>query len=169
MRTQEHSSADSGAVGGDELLTTGDMARLSESTLRTVRFYEEEGLIQPVARPEGGHRHFRVRELRKLELALHLREAGLSIADIKQLFGLKTESASPKAATQGMTQMLQGQVGDLDRKITKLERLRSELSDMVSTIADCENCSPKDFPQRCQRCEIVDGPGPSRAVDVLWR
>ena len=34
------------------------MARLSMSTLRTVRFYEEEGILRPIARTDGGHRLF---------------------------------------------------------------------------------------------------------------
>jgi len=152
-----------------ELLTTGDMARLSESTLRTVRFYQEEGLIEAVARADGGHRHFHPRELRKLELALHLREAGLSIANIKQLFGLKTESTSPMAASQEMTLLLKEQVEDLGCKIGKLERLRGELSEMVAKIANCEHCTPKNYPQRCGHCEVVDGSDTSRVVDVLWR
>ena len=55
------------------------MARLSESTLRTVRFYEQEGLIEPERRSACGHRLFSGRELLKLQLALDLREAGLSL------------------------------------------------------------------------------------------
>ncbi|MBT8451830.1 MAG: MerR family transcriptional regulator, partial [Deltaproteobacteria bacterium] len=57
-----------------DLLTTGDMARLSQSTLRTVRFYEQEGLIEPERRSSCGHRLFSARELLKLQLALDLRE-----------------------------------------------------------------------------------------------
>jgi DNA-binding transcriptional MerR regulator len=81
-------------VCGD-LLTTGDMARLSESTLRTVRFYEQEGLIEPERRSACGHRLFSGRELMKLQLALDLREAGLSLQNIKDLFCL---NKAPKAA-----------------------------------------------------------------------
>jgi len=153
----------------DELLTTGDMARLSGSTLRTVRFYEEEGLIEPVARPDRGHRHFAASQLRRLELALHLREAGMSIADVKQLFGLKSQSTGPDKATRGMTQALQHQVGQLSTKIAKLKRLESELHQMMSTIAGCEGCTPVGFPQRCERCDVLQGPDCSRAIDVLWR
>jgi DNA-binding transcriptional MerR regulator len=89
-----------------ELLTTGDMARLSDSTLRTVRFYEQEGLIEPERRSACGHRLFSGRELMKLQLALDLREAGLSLQNIKDLFCLKStdrhnatkDCEAPKAA-----------------------------------------------------------------------
>lgn len=49
-------TADSVADGA--LLTTGEMARQSSNTLRTVRFYEEEGILRPVRRTDGGHRLF---------------------------------------------------------------------------------------------------------------
>ena len=62
--------ADKGGVvsGGDQalgapgtaprlvLLTTGDMARRSSNTVRTVRFYEEVGVLESAERTEGGHR-----------------------------------------------------------------------------------------------------------------
>lgn len=153
----------------DGLLTTGDMARLSGSTLRTVRFYEEEGLVAPVERADRGHRHFEQSQLRKLELALHLREAGMSIADVKRLFGLKSGSGDPDLATRGMTDALRQQVADLGEKIAKLQQLEQELTEMMRTIAGCESCTHVGFPQRCERCDVLQGPDRSRAIDVLWR
>jgi DNA-binding transcriptional MerR regulator len=80
------------------LLTTGDMARLGRSTLRTVRFYEEAGLLK-VARLDGGNRLFHENELHKLRLASDLREAGLSLSEIKSLFELKNRCASAEEAS----------------------------------------------------------------------
>src|SRR5690348_9179110 len=60
-------------------LTTGEMARLSNSTLRTVRFYEEEGILRPARRTEGGHRLFERTELDRLMLVTDMRMAGLSL------------------------------------------------------------------------------------------
>ena len=84
-------------TGCADLLTTGDMARLSDSTLRTVRFYQQEGLIEPERRSNCGHRLFSGRELMKLQLALDLREAGLSLHSIKDLFCLKLTASQVQA------------------------------------------------------------------------
>ncbi len=156
------------AVDGQDLLTTGDMARLSESTLRTVRFYEQEGLIQPVARTEGGHRHFTVDELQKLQLALDLREAGLSLQAIKDLFELKREAKSPEDASRRMSDVLESQIGEMQRKIAKLRCLREELVSMVSVISECRECNDQGFPVRCRDCEVLNRPELPRAVRVLW-
>ena len=77
------------------LLTTGEMARLSNSTLRTVRFYEEEGILRPARRTEGGHRLFERSELDRLMLVTDMRMAGLSLDDIKAILEVK------KAASTG--------------------------------------------------------------------
>jgi DNA-binding transcriptional MerR regulator len=156
-------------VEGARLLTTGDMARLSNSTLRTVRFYEQEGLIEPAPRSDGGHRYFAASELRKLQLAVDLREAGLSIQAIKELFALKSDAGTPEEASRRMSGMLEAQIGDMQRKITTLRRLREELASMVSVISECRDCRTESFPARCQECEVLKQPELPRAVRVLWR
>ncbi len=153
---------------GDRLLTTGDMARLSNSTLRTVRFYEQEGLIEPAPRSDGAHRYFAASQLRKLQLALDLREAGLSIQDIKDLFALKKDATSPEEASRRLSGVLETQIAEMQRKIATLRRLREELVSAVSVISECRDCTVGTFPDPCCDCEVLNQPELPRAVRVLW-
>lgn len=157
------------AQAKDERLTTGDMARLSGSTLRTVRFYEEEGLIEPEERSGGGHRKFSERQLARLQLALDLREAGLSLGDIKALFDLKGRCDDATTATDQMSAILERQIEEMQKKISKLRRLREELTSMVSAIAECRNCDSSGFPDRCGDCDVLDRDDVPRALQILWR
>jgi DNA-binding transcriptional MerR regulator len=154
--------------GFDELLTTGDMARLSESTLRTVRFYEQEGLIEPAKRSSCGHRLFTGRELMKLQLALDLREAGLSLQNIKDLFCLKSDCACPEEASQRMSNVLTEQIDTMQQKIAKLRKLREELTAMVSVLTECQSCDEGNFPIACGNCDVLGSPQLPRALQVLW-
>ncbi len=153
----------------DDLLTTGDMARLSKSTLRTVRFYEQEGLIEPERRSRCGHRLFSGRELLKLQLALDLREAGLSLQGIKDLFCLKAGCACPEEASHQMSQVLNAQIDTMQRKIAKLRKLREELTAMVSVLTECHSCEEGTFPLSCEKCDVLSNPELPRALRVLWR
>ena len=155
-------------TGCGDLLTTGDMARLSKSTLRTVRFYEQEGLIEPERRSSCGHRLFTGRELMKLQLALDLREAGLSLQDIKDLFCLKADCACPEEASKRMSNVLNEQIDTMQHKITKLRRLREELTAMVSVLTECQSCEEGNFPIACEQCDVVGSPHLPRALHVLW-
>ena len=152
-----------------DLLTTGDMARLSQSTLRTVRFYEQEGLIEPERRSACGHRLFTGQELSKLQLSLDLREAGLSLQDIKDLFSLKSDCVRPEEASERMSGVLNQQIEAMQQKITKLRKLREELAAMVSVITECGTCEDRQFPAGCNKCDVVDDPELPRALRVLWR
>jgi len=151
-----------------KLLTTGDMARLGATTLRTVRFYEEEGLVTPTARSDGGHRMFTPSELHKLQLIGDLREAGLSLHDIKTLFGLKSACTSAEQASEQMSNILERQIDEMQRKILVLRRLREELASAVAVIRECATCNHPTFPLRCKSCEVLERPDLPRAVRLLW-
>lgn len=150
------------------LLTTGDMARLTESTLRTVRFYEEAGLLCPAERSDGGHRIFGERELLKLQLILDLREACLSLSDIKELFDLKNTCANAEEASEMMSSILGRQIDEMHKKIHKLRRLREELASTVSVIRECQGCPSITFPGNCSGCEMLERADLPRAVKLLW-
>lgn len=150
------------------LLTTGDMARLGGSTLRTVRFYEEAGLLK-VSRNEGGHRLFDENELHKLRLASDLREAGLSLHDIRELFELKAQCGTAAEASTRLAEHLATRIDEMQQKISLLRRLREELASTVAVIQECASCSDKrTFPQRCCDCEVLARPDLPRAVRLLW-
>ena len=164
--TSEAAEVDSSCVG--ELLTTGDMARRSGSTLRTVRFYEEAGLLSPDCRSDGGHRLFGARQLERLRLILDLREAGLSLGDIKTMFGFKHDCASACEASERMTGVLKRQVQELGAKIDTLTRLREDLTSMVSAIQSCAACNRESFPTGCGNCAVMRQDGLPRAMKLLW-
>jgi DNA-binding transcriptional MerR regulator len=155
--------------GPEDGLTTGDMARLSKTTLRTVRFYEQEGLIASMAREGGCHRKFDRSELRKLQMISDLREAGLSIQDIKMLLGLKRRCDTPQVAACQMSEVLARCITELQQRIETLARLRNELSSTIATIQRCRGCREPDFPARCSDCEVTNQPDSSRTTDLLWK
>jgi len=153
----------------DEGLTTGDMARLCKTTLRTVRFYEEEGLLTSQAREDGCHRKFSRAELRKLQMISDLREAGLSLQDIKMLLGLKRSCGSAENAACQMTEVLGRCIQELQERIDTLARLRNELSSTIEAIRTCRECREVTFPTRCAECDVPNQPDASRTTELLWK
>ena len=149
-------------------LTTGDLARECETTVRTVRFYEEAGVLCPENRSEGGHRLFGRADLEKLQLIVDLREAGLSLNDIRGLFELKREHRTPETASRAMNVLLQSQIDCMQRKIAVLRRLREELASTVAIIEECTSCESRDFPKQCDGCDVMKQSSLPRAMRLLW-
>lgn len=165
------SEAEGGEASGDcgDLLTTGDMARETGSTVRTVRFYEEAGLLRAASRRCGGHRMFDQRALLRLQLILDLREAGLSLQDIKELFELKESCRDAPDASHRMETVLERQIDALQKKIAKLRALREEFASSITVLGECRTCEVPAFPRGCDQCEVLDRPELPRAVQLLWK
>ena len=152
-----------------EWLTTGEMARLSRTTLRTVRFYEAEGLIVSREREDGGPRKFPPSELKKLQIISDLREAGLSLQEIKELIALKGRCTGAEQAASQVSGAICAQVRELDRRIETLQRVRAELASLVGMLRVCRDCPQPKFPSGCRDCDLVDSSAAERASQLLWK
>ena len=164
MRGSEPTEGDSSRP-----LTTGDLARACETTVRTVRFYEEAGVLIPTARTQGGHRLFGQAELEKLRLIMDLREAGLSLQEIRALFKLRQERPSAAEAAVAMAGVLEERIEQMQTKIAVLRRLRGEFAATVAVIDECKRCHQSPFPEDCAECDVMTRDDLPRAVRLLWR
>jgi MerR family transcriptional regulator, Zn(II)-responsive regulator of zntA len=155
----------------DGLLTTGEMARQSENTLRTVRFYEESGLLEPAERTEGGHRLFPVSELRKLKLVSMLRAAGFALDDIRDVLGVKGRCRCGAEASRELSERLTQQIAIMNERIDAMKHLLQELESTQVQLTECAECQHSDFfPDACGQCEVMAGDDPlPNALAVLWR
>ncbi len=152
----------------EALLTTGEMARRSNNTLRTVRFYEEEGILHPVRRTEGGHRLFDRRELERLMLVTDLRSAGLSLDEIEQILVVKQRGSCGSVAAKEATAILSRRIEDLRDKLSVLSRLQEDLSQTTNVMTACLDCHDTGFPARCDSCRVMSQPSLPRSMRVLW-
>ncbi len=154
----------------DGLLTTGDMARESQSTLRTVRFYEEAQVLRPAQRSEGGHRLFSVNELEKLLLVMDMRAAGLSLDEIKTILSIKEQSSTGADAAKRVETFLQEQTEAMQQRLEALQRLKSDFERASELFRHCEYCDNEDtFPSECRYCGVMARPQTlPRTVRVLW-
>lgn len=146
------------------------MARLSSNTLRTVRFYEEAGILQPIGRTEGGHRVFDEDQLERLTWITDMREAGISLDRIRALLEMKRDAASGGEAAASATTALRKHIEELRGKIDVLARLADDLEHTMQTASACMSCRDTAlFPKQCGACGRLpsDAPVP-RGMRVLW-
>ncbi len=152
-----------------DTLTTGEMARLSKTTLRTVRFYEEAGILAPIGRTEGGHRVFERAQLERLLLVADMREAGLSLEDIRALLETKASARSGGAAASAAIQILKDHVEGLRQKAEVIRRLTADLEATVTAAEACLGCHDTTFPDGCKACgRGALAAAQPRAMRVLW-
>lgn len=146
------------------------MARLSGNTLRTVRFYEESGLLEPAQRTEGGHRLFGQQQFDKLRLVSELRAAGLSLDAIKSMLETKQRHPTGDEAAKDVIERLDEQVAMMADRIDLLSKLKVELESARKHLAECVGCDGrKHYPNECGNCGVMaDAQRVTNAVSVLW-
>jgi DNA-binding transcriptional MerR regulator len=106
---------------GTGLLTIGELARATGLTVRTIRYWSDEGALPPVARSSGGYRLYDAASVARLELIRTLRELGLGLNAVRKVLAGETTVAEVAAA----------HVTALDAQISSLKVTRAVLSSVA--------------------------------------
>ncbi|HEX2075086.1 MAG TPA: MerR family transcriptional regulator [Geodermatophilus sp.] len=71
-----------------ELMQIGQVAERTGLSLRTIRWYEEEGLVVPTARTEGGFRLYSAEDVARLEVIKRMKPLGFALEEMRELLTL---------------------------------------------------------------------------------
>lgn len=77
-----------------ELMQIGQVAERTGLSLRTIRFYEENGLVIPTARSEGGFRLYSEKEVSRLEVIKRMKPLGFTLEEMQELLTLLADLES---------------------------------------------------------------------------
>jgi DNA-binding transcriptional MerR regulator len=136
-------------AAGERLLRIQEVAADTGLTARTIRYYEELGLLAPAARSEGAYRLYDAEDLERLRFIRGLRDdAGFSLAEIGQLledeaararnratFRTSSDPGERRAILQDALTRVDRQVGSLRRKIERLEAMIAEADERRAHLA----------------------------------
>lgn len=125
-----------------------EVASRTGLTKRTIRYYEEIGLLRPPSRTEGGYRLFTVEDIERLERIKRLREVmNFSLAEIKEHVEadelrqqLRAELRADGDAARRLQRLTQlesataAQVRRIDEKLRQLQELRAEYDGRLERI-----------------------------------
>ncbi|MBK7645142.1 MAG: MerR family transcriptional regulator [Planctomycetes bacterium] len=137
-----------------DLLKIGEFARLAETNLRTLRYYEELGLLSPSHRSQGGFRYYRRTDVNRVHLIRDLQELGLQLERIRELISMR---ASGEPGTQFFARVRQA-LSEQDRMLAERERSiveqRARIQDSLTKLTECQGCanSPCAQNNHCEPC-----------------
>jgi DNA-binding transcriptional MerR regulator len=125
------------AKGSEELHQIGEVAEQVGLSLRTVRYYEEVGLLAAPARTEGGFRLYGAEHIGQLQLIKQMKPLGLSIEEMRTLLAaredLSSTSARKRAAArdslEGFADLAGERCRDLRKQLRSAERFAEQIRD----------------------------------------
>jgi len=118
----------------------GELAERSGVSAKTIRYYEDIGLLPAPARSGSGYRDYEPSTADRLAFIRAAQAVGLSLGEIRGIVALRDEGQTPCGH---VLDLLRSRAADLDRRIAELRALRGELNRLVTRAdaldpADCD-------------------------------
>lgn len=111
-------------VGGYRI---GELAQRIGLTERTIRYYEELGLLDSVKRLEGGQRLYTDDDVRRLRFVQRLKALGLSLQEMLELERLYRHHRSNREVLPRLIELLDTHLNKTDERVSELLSLRDEI------------------------------------------
>ena len=108
-------------------MNIGDVATRSGLPAKTIRYYEDIGLVRP-QREANGYRRFREEDLHKLNFLGRARSLGFSIEDCRSLLALYEDE---DRASGDVKRVAEKHLSEIDRKLAELDAMRGTLAHLA--------------------------------------
>ena len=125
------------------ILNIGKAAKLSNLTVKTVRYYADIGLVSPVKNNKTGYRNFSEDDVARLQFVSKARKFNFTIQECEELLSLYSDKDRSSREVKSLTLE---KISEIDAKLFELKELRQQLSFLAN------NCQGNDRPD----CPILD-------------
>jgi len=111
----------------DKVISIGGLAKKLEMSQRTIRYYEEIGLLNSIKRIEGGRRVYTDADLRRLKLIKRLKIMGMTLSEMQELEAMWTIEKSNDKVLGRLLELMSNQLQRLEDRIADLNILKTEI------------------------------------------
>ena len=125
------------------ILNIGKAAKLSNLTVKTVRYYADIGLVSPVKNNKTGYRDFSEDDVARLQFVSKARKFNFSIQECEELLSLYSDKNRSSREVKALTLE---KISEINVKLLELKDLKKQLSFLA------DNCKGNDRPD----CPILD-------------
>jgi MerR family transcriptional regulator, Zn(II)-responsive regulator of zntA len=136
-------------------MTIGAVARLTLIPEKTIRFYEESGILPPPERTESGYRLYSSEDVRRLRLIRRASRLGVALRDIKDLVRLAFAD-SCLTFEQRLLRLIDVRLAAVQEEITALQLQQKELLQLRESLAEADEATQGCRADECQCCRFID-------------
>ncbi len=151
-------------IKSGEVLRIGEIAKIAGVTVRTVRYYEELGLLNPPQREGSSHRKYTMSDLVLLKRIKQLKSYGLTLSEIKEIIDLSREDPTGQKSRLRLISSYREKLDEAIRRKEKIELYIKELEWHIEQLkkvknfnacpgSECETCEYRNF---CEFARITD-------------
>lgn len=126
-----------------ELLKIGEVSTQANLPIKTIRYYEDRGLIQAAQRSPGGFRLFESGVLSRLRFIRRSQALGLSLQDIQDILAIADQGSRP---CHSVRHKFQQKIEEIDRRIVELHHLRQQITALMAEAEQAEQLDAEICP-----------------------
>lgn len=119
----------------------GDVAKSLGLTTRTLRYWEEVGIIESVERPDGGTRGYTPYYVRRIKFIMKLKDLGLTIKEMQDLYIAYGDAKQTEKMIPHLIEVMDIHINKVDEKMAKLASLRKDIVDYRQKMVERFNLS----------------------------
>ena len=132
----------------------GEVCRQADCTPRTVRHYETEKIIAPIAVTQSGRRRYGKDTVSIIRTARLLKRLGYSLKDIRKIINLtKSRDTKHRRLTKRIRKMLSESLSSIDSELDLLTVSRRKIANLLVETEKCQSCTAAD----CKKCGELIG------------
>ncbi len=124
----------SAPANAPRMFTIGDLAKELDISTRTIRYYEERGLLTPQRTERAQQRLYSPRDRVRLKLLLRARGLGFALDDIKELFEIYDATHDERRQETRLRLMILERLEQIETQLRDLADLRDELRDALAQV-----------------------------------
>lgn len=115
-----------------KLYTTGEIAKLSGVSVRTVQYYDDRGILIPSELSEGGRRLYTEADLKRMHVICFLRNVGIPINGISELFAEEKPKNVISLLLEEQEKVLRDELSERQEQLDLIEGIKRELKSIES-------------------------------------
>ncbi|RKX79407.1 MAG: MerR family transcriptional regulator [Spirochaetes bacterium] len=139
----------------EQVYRIGELSNLAGVTVRTIRYYEELGLLDSLERRESGHRRYTEHDLLHLKRIIQLKSYGLSLSEISEIIELSREDPTGEKRRQKLLERYREKLSEAKERRARLDAYIHELEWHIDQLENVENflaCPGEE----CKKCKYVE-------------
>jgi len=127
--------------------TAGQLAKVANVNIQTVRFYDRQGILKPASRTEAGYRIYDKEGVKRLTFIVQAKELGFSLKETKEFLELRVESVQTCDRVRKKTTE---KLKDIQNKIAHLKKLEKTFRGLI------DNCENRVISDQCPILEKME-------------
>ncbi|MBD3782608.1 heavy metal-responsive transcriptional regulator [Phycicoccus jejuensis] len=122
----------------------GEIADTAGTTTKTLRFYEDQGLLPPTERTPAGYRDYTPETVARIDFIRRGQAAGLTLAQIRRILDIRDRGQAPCDHVRDL----------LDARLTEIEQQLAGLAALRDTIAELRDQAARPEPELCNPDQV---------------